>query len=134
MRALPLALGITLLGWLPFVAWSQAVFLNEFHYDNTGTDADEGVEIAGPAGTNLESYTVVLYNGTGGAVYNMVLLSGTIPNQGGTGFGAVWIPISGIQNDVDGMALARNSGSVVVQSLAYEGSLLRQAGRRMESF
>ena len=128
MRALPLALGITLLAWLSPVVWSQAVFLNEFHYDNTGTDADEGVEIAGPAGTNLGSYTVLLYNGTGGALYNMVTLSGTIPNQGGTGFGAVWFPISGMQNDVDGMVLVQNSGSPVVQRLAYEGSFTAVGG------
>ena len=29
------------------------VFINEIHYDNTGTDAGEAIEIAGPAGTNL---------------------------------------------------------------------------------
>ena len=27
-------------------------WINEFHYDNTGTDIDEGVEIAGAAGTD----------------------------------------------------------------------------------
>ena len=27
------------------------VFINEIHYDNTGTDAGEFIEIAGPAGT-----------------------------------------------------------------------------------
>ncbi len=30
---------------------AQEVFINELHYDNSGTDADEGIEIAGPAGT-----------------------------------------------------------------------------------
>ncbi len=29
------------------------VFINEIHYDNSGTDTNEGVEIAGPAGTDL---------------------------------------------------------------------------------
>ena len=32
---------------------SPTVFINEIHYDNTGTDAGEFIEIAGPAGTNL---------------------------------------------------------------------------------
>ena len=39
-------------------------FINEFHYDNSGTDAGEAIEIAGPAGTNLTGWTLVLYNGT----------------------------------------------------------------------
>jgi len=29
------------------------VFINEIHYDNEGTEANEGVEVAGPAGTDL---------------------------------------------------------------------------------
>ena len=36
------------------------VFINEIHYDNTGTDAGEFIEIAGPAGTDLSGYSIVL--------------------------------------------------------------------------
>ncbi|MEJ2012345.1 MAG: hypothetical protein P8X64_08995, partial [Anaerolineales bacterium] len=57
-----------------------AVFINEIHYDNTGTDVGEAVEIAGPAGTDLTGWSVILYNGSGGAVYNTKGLSGTIPD------------------------------------------------------
>ena len=39
------------------------VFINEIHYDNTGADVGEGVEIAGPAGTNLACFRIYLYNG-----------------------------------------------------------------------
>ena len=46
-----------------------SVFINEIHYDNTGTDAGEAIEIAGPAGTNLAGWSIVLYNGAGGASY-----------------------------------------------------------------
>ncbi len=37
----------------PIPGSTSTVFINEIHYDNTSTDANEGVEIAGPAGTNL---------------------------------------------------------------------------------
>ncbi len=121
-------MGLALLGVALPAAWGQSVFINEFHYDNTGTDVDEGVEIAGPAGTNLGGYTLIFYNGNGGVVYNTVPLSGTVPNQGGTGFGAVWFPVSGIQNDVDGMALVQNTGPVVVHYFAYEGSFTAVGG------
>ncbi len=43
------------------------IFINEIHYDNDGTDADEAVEIAGPAGTDLTGWTIVLYNGNDNA-------------------------------------------------------------------
>ncbi len=42
---------------------ATAVFINEFHYDNAGTDSGEFVEIAGAAGTDLTGWKVVLYNG-----------------------------------------------------------------------
>ena len=129
MRVVFGTLGIAaLLAGGPMV-WAQSVFINELHYENDGTDANEGVEIAGPAGTNLATYAVHLYNGNGGTVYNTVPLSGTIPNLGGSGFGAIWFPIPGIQNgDPDGLALVQISGSLVVQRIAYEGSFTATSG------
>src|ERR671918_2137840 len=55
-----------------------AVRISEIHYDNTGTDAGEAIEIEGPAGTDLTGWSVVLYNGNGGVPYNTTTLSGTI--------------------------------------------------------
>src|SRR5687768_934289 len=65
-----------------------AVFINEFHYDNSGGDTGEFIEIAGPAGTGLSGYSLVLYNGANGASYNTLALTGTIGNQQ-NGFGTV---------------------------------------------
>ena len=47
-------------------AAQTTVFINEIHYDNVGTDAGEAIEIAGPAGTDLTGWSVVLYNGSNG--------------------------------------------------------------------
>ena len=74
-RKLPLALGAllcsaALLLLTQFDARAQtSVFINELHYDNDGTDAGEAIEIAGPAGTDLTGWSLVLYNGNGGAPY-----------------------------------------------------------------
>src|SRR5687768_14779651 len=38
-----------------------AVRFSEIHYDNTGTDTGETIEISGPAGTDLTGWQVVLY-------------------------------------------------------------------------
>ena len=103
------------------------VFINEIHYDNTGADTGEFVEIAGPAGTNLAGYQILLYNGAGGAVYDTKNLSGTIPNQM-NGFGTVIQTYSGtFQNgSPDGVALVLNGA--VIQFLTYEGSFVAVGG------
>ena len=60
-------------------AAAQGVRFSEIHYDNAGTDAGEAIEVAGPAGTDLTGWSVVLYNGSSGAAYDTKVLSGTIP-------------------------------------------------------
>lgn len=114
---------------LPARAQAQSVFVNEIHYDNAGTDTEEGVEIAGPSGTSLSGYVVYFYNGAGGTFYGSHALSGTIPSVPGSGHGAVWVPFSGIQNgDPDGIVLYHTPSSTVVQALAWEGSFTATAG------
>ncbi|MDQ3782011.1 MAG: endonuclease, partial [Actinomycetota bacterium] len=123
-----------LAGLLPLVAATPAsaatsVFINEIHYDNVGTDAGEAIEVAGPAGTDLTGWDIVLYNGAGGAVYDTDALSGTIPDLGG-GFGVVVVtyPVNGIQNgSPDGIALV-DGADAVVQFLSYEGTFTAVGG------
>lgn len=104
-------------------AAAQTVFINEIHYDNTGTDAGEAIEIAGPAGTDLTGWSIVLYNGGNGQSYDTDALSGTIPNTCG-GFGVVVLNygVNGIQNgNPDGIALV-GPGPTVIQFLSYGGT------------
>lgn len=96
------------------------VWINEIHYDNNSTDVDEGIEIAGVAGTDLSPYTIYLYNGSNGTFYFTQTLGGIISNQS-NGIGTIWFPISGIQNgSPDGIVLY--DGENVLQFLSYEGS------------
>lgn len=104
-----------------------SVFFNEIHYDNTGTDTGEAIEIAGPTCTDLTGWSIVLYNGNGGAVYDTRVLSGPIPDLGG-GFGVVTEAIAGIQNgSPDGMALVDDANNVI-QFLSYEGTFTAVGG------
>ena len=110
-------------------AASTSVFINEIHYDNVSTDAGEAIEIAGPAGTDLAGWSLVLYNGNGGTVYDAAneALSGVIPNQQ-NGYGTLSFARAGIQNgSPDGMALVDSSSSVI-QFLSYEGSFAAVGG------
>ena len=100
----------------------SSVFINEIHYDNTGTDAGEAIEIAPPAGTDLTGWQIVRYNGSNGTSYGTDTLSGVVADQsGGFGFITVSYPANGLQNgSPDGVALVDGGGSVV-QFLSYEG-------------
>ena len=65
---------------------SAQVRISEFHYDNTGADTGEAVEVSAPAGTDLTGWQVVLYNGaaTSRASYSTRTLAGAVrwPSSG----------------------------------------------------
>jgi len=104
-----------------------ATRVSEIHYDNVGDDQNEAIEIEGPAGTNLDGWQIVLYNGNGGVAYNTVALSGLIPAScGARGVVVTNYPVNGIQNGPDGIALV--NGSTVVQFLSYEGAVTATDG------
>ena len=119
-----------LLSFLPFACTqvlAQSVFINEFHYDNAGTDSGERIEVIGPAGTSLTGWKVVAYDGTSKTSYGTFNLSGTLANQCG-GYGTSVVTATGLQNGApDGFALVDASGAVV-QFLSYEGSFLASGG------
>lgn len=111
------------------VAGVQAtpVFINELHYDNSGADQEEGVELAGPAGTDLTGWQLFFYNGSNGKPYLSRSLSGVIEDLS-NGFGVATFGVSGLQNGApDGIALV-NAISEVVQFLSYEGQFVASAG------
>ena len=104
-----------------------SAWINEVHYDNSGGDVGEFVEIAGTAGLNLAGWSLVAYNGNGGTPYQTVSLSGTLPNLD-SGFGVLAFDIAGLQNGApDGVALINDSGDVV-EFLSYEGVLTATGG------
>ena len=106
----------------------EDIWINEIHYDNEGTDLNEGVEIAGTAGAVLSEYSLFLYNGNDGKTYNSNALTGTIDDEQ-CGFGAVWFgyPPNGFQNGPsDGIALVK--GTNVIQFLSYWGVLTASNG------
>ncbi|MEP6732978.1 MAG: DNA/RNA non-specific endonuclease [bacterium] len=113
---------------------------SEIHYDNTGTDAGEAIEIEGPVGTSLNGYSIVLYEGNPTSatsplkVYNTVAVTGSLTAPVScNGRGVISIPIAGIQNggtngsQPDGFALADNNGQLV-EFLSYEGSFTAADG------
>ncbi|MDA8963426.1 hypothetical protein N9F42_04745 [Pseudomonadales bacterium] len=119
-------------GLIATLSLSQAVlaapvFINEFHYDNDGTDSDEGLEIAAVAGTNLENWQLLFYNGSNGEVYKSLELNGVMSDLD-NGFGTLGFATSGIQNGpADAFALVNDQGEVF-DFISYEGSLTATNG------
>ena len=109
------------------LSFGQTVFINELHYDNSSSDIDEGVEIAGPAGTDLTSYKITAYNGSNGLKYLEKSLSGIIPNIDNSGYGTLFFPTEGLQNGApEGIAL--DDGTSLIQFLSYEGVMTATDG------
>ncbi len=101
-------------------AFAIPVFINEIHYDNTGGDNGEGIEVTGLAGTDLTGWRIALYRGSDGTRYNSYIdLSAVIPDQF-NGFGARSFSQSGIRNSTGGIALLDGADNVI-QFLSYEG-------------
>ncbi len=106
---------------------NATVWINEIHYDNSGADVGEAVELAGAAGTSLNGWSLLLYNGANGDAYATHSLSGTIPATCGD-FGVVVVNTPGLQNgSPDGIAVVDGSGTLV-QFLSYEGQMLGNSG------
>lgn len=101
-------------------------WINEIHYDNAGTDENEGFEIAGPAGLSLDGWSLLSYNGATGQVYASNSLSGSLTDAG-DGIGFAWFDASTLQNGPDGLALV-NPSAVVVSFLSYGGTFTATDG------
>jgi hypothetical protein len=121
-KIVPCLGGLVLMVFAAMPVSASTVFINELHYDNSGADMDEGVEIAGPAGTSLAGWSLVLYDGSSGTSYNSLSLGGLIPEQQNS-YGTIFFPLAGIQNGgtatPDGLALVNNTD--VMQLISYEG-------------
>jgi len=116
---------------LTLMGLSQNAWLNEFHYDNSGTDVGEFVEviIENPGNYTLSDFEVYLYNGSNGTTYdNESLDNFTLGTTVGSFSIYTWYP-SSIQNGApDGLALVYQGTVIAGQFLSYEGSLTATDG------
>jgi hypothetical protein len=95
-------------------------WISEIHYDNTGLDRGEGVEISGPADLSLNGWRLVFYDGRSSRAYREVHLRGYIDDEL-KGLGARWFAVRRIQNGgADAVALVDPDGAVI-ELLSYEG-------------
>ena len=105
------------------------IFINEIAYDNAGGDVNEFIEIAvsNSLHTALSNYTISLYNGNGGTVYQSKTLNNFVLGQSDANYSYyTWHP-SSIQNgDPDGVALS--TSLLLCQFISYEGTMTASSG------
>jgi len=111
---------------------AQNAWINEFHYDNTGADANEFVEVVIQNYTSytLSDFVVTLYNGSDGGTYgthnlNTFVIGSIDPSD--NSFRYFSKAIAGIQNgEPDGFSLSYQGS--IIQFLSYEGSFTATNG------
>lgn len=114
---------------------AQNAWINEIHYDNTGTDADEFIEvIVENAGSyTLSDFTVNLYNGNDGKSYNQKSLSDYTVGATSGNYTIYYLNYTAgggsIQNGApDGMCLSYQGTPITGQFLSYEGTMTATDG------
>lgn len=118
---------------------TTSVFVNEFHYDNQGTDVNEFIEIAFPADmpqSQVEAHKLLLYNGKNGRRYRRFYMTsdatftpdfGAVPSNG---IRLAVVNTDTFQNggrDGDAIAIVDGSGNLV-QFICYENSVTATNG------
>jgi hypothetical protein len=120
---------------MSLVAGAQNAWINEFHYDDIGTDTLEFLEVVieNPSNYSLSLFSVVLYNGSSSMLspYDTKTLNVFTPGAS-TGNFTLYkynYPKDGIQNGPpDGMALVYNGTVIAGQFLSYEGTFTALTG------
>ncbi|MDD5696111.1 MAG: choice-of-anchor J domain-containing protein [Bacteroidales bacterium] len=122
-----------LLVFLGQMAFTQNIWLNEIHYDNSATDQGEFIEIAlqNAGSYTLSDFTITFYNGNSGAQYDSRTLDSFTEGSlvGGITLFYLTFPQDGIQNGgEDGLAISYQGTVVTGQFLSYEGVLTATDG------
>ncbi len=128
-KVLPLLFALTFYGGM-VLGQAPNAWINEFHYDNSGTDAGEFVEIVieNAALYTLSDFRVNLYNGSNGEYYESKTVDNfTVGTTVGNYTFYYW-EVPGIQNGPDGIALSYQGTLISGQFLSYEGSFTATNG------
>ncbi len=109
------------------------IFINAFHYDNTGNDVGEFIDIvAGPGFLgNVSDLSVLLYNGADGKPYKQLALNSPDFTRTSTAGNFVHFVAelgAAMQNGPDGIAIVHTGTREVIEFLSYEGAFTATEG------
>ncbi|WP_261385115.1 ExeM/NucH family extracellular endonuclease [Vannielia litorea] len=102
--------------------------INEFHYDNAGTDEGEFVEIRLAAGTDPADYVVHLVEGNDGGIdFSLALTDASVTVSSDGTYDYYVVTPNFLENGPDGVALEGPGGSLV-DFVSYEGTITGTEG------
>lgn len=101
-------------------------FISEIHYDNTGADAGEFVEVQIPAGGSSTGLSVVLYNGSNGLQYDTDPVPAVTAPADSPAVAVVSYTGTLQNGSPDAVALVSNG--TVLEFLSYEGAFAAADG------
>ncbi|MEL6435652.1 MAG: hypothetical protein AAFP99_02540 [Pseudomonadota bacterium] len=113
----------------PGEGFDGPVRINEFHYDNGGTDVGEFIEIRAKKGFDISEVSVQLYNGANGTPYGdeLLLSDGVMTSDDDFDYYVFELETNGLQNgSPDGIALLGDGD--VVEFFSYEGAFVADGG------
>lgn len=109
------------------------IFVNSFHYDNTGTDQGEFIDIvAGPGFVgNVSDIGVLFYNGADGKPYKQLALDSSDFTRSDAPDHFVHFVAelgSSVQNGPDGIAIVHTGTRELIEFISYEGVITATEG------
>lgn len=98
------------------------VFINEISYNDL-VAANRGVELAGPAGTNLNGWYMEFRDDNNTPYHTETINTPiTIDNENASGKGGIWIPISDLQDNDNNAVILFDDNNTAQDTISYGGS------------
>ncbi len=108
---------------------NETLWINELHYDNSGADMGEAVEVVVPVGFDVSTLRLEFYNGSNGSLYDTDDGGAWVAGATVDGFTLYTSTPGSIQNGApDGLGLSSIDGTTLYQFLSYEGALTAVGG------
>lgn len=94
------------------------IFINELSYKNVNA-SDRGVEIAGPANTDLDNWRLDCINNLG-TVYHTETINGTLLiDDEASSRGGIWLPVAGLQQQDDRTIILYDASNNPIDTISY---------------
>lgn len=95
------------------------VFINEISYKDINP-SDRGVELAGPAGTDLNGWSMEFRDDNNTTYHTETITTSTpIDNENTSGKGGIWIPVSGLQDDNNNAIILYDNNNTPQDTVTY---------------
>jgi hypothetical protein len=99
--------------------WSQStVYINEISYKDA-IASDRGVELTGPAGTNITNWSMDFIEDNGTVYHTETIISSTVLSNQTAGKDFIWIPVADLQQNDNRTIILYDNNNVPMDTISY---------------